>query len=206
MLTKDILAMPPTTEWAVLSPRAYARKTDIKDGRITRDKADKVTLVSYDTYADTHIVTDDINAPQFRKSSGERTKRFLVTNGVVYYVRSASDFIDQYSVMEKKWSVAEAEYAKHQETRAKREAIRSSAVAQAEVNAQSTKDSIQESIKHVLGREGYIMTNVKVFVEGDWVKEDTDSPEYQTKLGGEVTIPYQQFMRLMEKFNELQDA
>ena len=206
MITKDIISQPLTTEWAVKNPRAYARTVDIKAGRLRREATEKVTLVSYTTYGDSHHIADTVDYTGFYKTSSDRVKRFLVTNGRHFWIAKSSEFMGKYADFTAGWDKDEAESAKNAERRSIRELVRKNAVAQAQVNADSTKESIEQSVKIVLGFDGYLGTTVQVGVHGEWVNEESDTPEYQTELVGDVRIPFNHFMRLMEKFNELQDA
>lgn len=204
MLTKDIISKPLTTEWAVVGRTTSIGKYDKSDiaNRVKRYQTDKVRLVSTATYEETRWISQDPKDVRFTTTTTDRTKRLMVTNGIEFWVIPAGDFLGVYADLEPAWAQAEAIHAQREAQRAQRDSIREQAVAQATVSAENIKQSILDSIKQVLGYQG-LSTLVDIRVKGDWADNET---RYETEVGGNVTMTYQQFQRLIEKVAELQDA
>lgn len=210
MQTKDIVSQPLSTEWAVVSPNAYVRKGAVTSKLVTRRETYKAKLVSYNTYEQTHCISDNVNDPRFVQTTSDRTKRFLMATtdeaGTVrYWVCPASNFVDLYSNMEASWSTAEAEQAKKEAEKATKDAIRFQAIAQAESRKDAIVESINENVKALLGHAGYMGYRSDICIEGDWKQAEDGSLTYEPRLEGTVILRYDQFMRLVEKFNQLQD-
>lgn len=208
MQTKDIIKQPLTTEWVVVGRTAYVRKNQVANKQVERNQVEKVTLHSTDTYMATHWVDTDPTHQHFTKTTTDRTKRFLVKDDVgSYRVVPASDFVGFYSEMLPLWTAREAEVAKQQEQRSKRIGIQESAVAQATTIKESYEESVRSSIKNVLGYSGLQGVTPDIRISGKWVEDSSGNDiAYETEVGGTVNLTYSQFMRLMEKISELQDA
>lgn len=206
MQSKEIIKQGTSTEWAVAIRIGYVSKTAIQSKNVQRSYSEKVRLANLDTYEQTNWTDTDPNAPQFVKTTSDRVKRFLVTDGTSYRVVPASEFIDHYASMEKKWVEAEARAQQQQAINQQRQSVREQAVTQANINRDAVRESIADGLKAMLGYQGALGTRIDVDVAGDFVEADGQPLRYETKLIGSVNLPYDQFMRLVEKFNELQDA
>lgn len=207
MQTKDIISQPLSTEWAIAHPHRYVKKAEVTNRTVQRGYTLKVTLVNFNTYCETSAQSQDVNDIRFRVTTGDRTKRFLVTDGNGnYIVAPATSFIAKYADMEKLWSESEAKQQAHEAKRLLRENVRQDAVAQASVNRDAIRESIADGLKALLGFQGALGTRIDVDIMGDFIETEGQPLRYETKLVGSVNIPYDQFMRLVEKFNQLQDA
>jgi hypothetical protein len=206
MQSKEIIKQGTSTEWAVVVRTNYVSRTAVQNKQVQRHYTEKVRLANLDTYEATNHVDTDPNAYQFVKTTSDRTKRFLVTDGTSYRVVDAKEFIDLYSFMDEAWKKSEAQQAEQQRLNQQKQVVREQAVTQAEVNRQALEDSVKDNIKVLLGHSGLIRVETHLRVDGEWAQGANDQLRYDTKVVGTVTFPYQEFLRLVEKFNELQDA
>jgi hypothetical protein len=66
---------------------------------------------------------------------------------------------------------------------------------------------VLSSVKQVLGYSGLQRVIADINISGKWVEDSAGNDvAYETEVGGQVRIQYAEFMRLMEKISELQDA
>jgi Na+(H+)/acetate symporter ActP len=211
MQTKDIIKQPLTTEWAVASRNSYVRKQAIVNKQVQRHQTNKVTLVNYNTYGETSTVSADPTDARFYTTTSDRTKRFLVKyedihTGTVYFVVPATSFIAVYSELESDWATSEVRQAQAQAEKETKDALRVQAYGQALVRKEALEASISDNIKALLGHSGWMGSRADLNIDGDFVTEDDGALKYETRIEGSVVIKYDQFMRLVEKFNQLQDA
>jgi hypothetical protein len=216
MQTKDIIKQPLTQEWAVVGLGHKMRNDDKTNLNIfTRRLVSKVTLVSYDTYAETHSWEQTKDAPIFVKTDLDKTKRFLVrevrNDGTeAYFVRPASEFLADWATVDTKLTAQEAEedakskaQQAEQEERQRRYEIERQARETNEANLESAKEASIQTIRSVLGFTGVALTKVELYSTGTW---SADGSVYTPKIGGDVTIDYNEFQRLIEKVMESVDA
>ncbi|CAB4124046.1 hypothetical protein UFOVP45_117 [uncultured Caudovirales phage] len=207
MLTKDILAQPLSTEWAVVARTAYVSQSTKKHGNVQRRSTSKVKRVNDLFYAETSQYNDTASSPYFHTVANERVKRFLVTDGQIYWIVPASDFLGKYSDFEAGWIEQEAKDKIVEDNRERLSEIQNSAKAIANETVENLKVSIKQSIKSVLGFSGTLGSIVDVYATGDWKPEmPLGSEVYETSIVGKVSLDYSQFMRLMEKLTELEEA
>lgn len=201
MQASVILKQRLTTEWAVTHPRHHVPKAYRVIGVLPRSMASKVTLVSTKYYRKTAVITDNRSLFVLAETS-ERSKGFLVTDGNLFWVAPAIDFVDKWAEVEKPWLIAEeADRIKKEaaETRRKRELdAQTYAYSKAQLRDQGARDSI----KALLGEDALASSRVRVGYDVDY---DAERDRFIPKITGDITIPLQAFERLIEKYNEMLD-
>jgi hypothetical protein len=113
---------------------------------------------------------------------------------MVYWVVPASDFLGLSADFEPYYTAQRQEYANEQKREERRRAIREGAEAQAKVQVDSTKESVLESVKALVGFVALAKTEVNIGVRGNWVDEET----YDSSIQGTVSMDYRHFQQLLE--------
>jgi hypothetical protein len=201
MQASVILKQRLTTEWAVTHPRHHVPKAYRVVGVLPRSLASKVTLVSTKYYRKTSVITDNRSLFVLAESS-ERSKGFLVTDGNLFWVAPAIDFVAKWSEAEKPWLVAEEAARVKQEAANARRQREQDASTYAYTKSQARDQGARDSIKALLGEDTLSASRVQV---GYDVEYHAETDRFIPRITGTVSLPLQAFERLIEKYNELLD-
>jgi hypothetical protein len=206
MLTKDILKLPINTDLVVIKHHEYVSKSatsdpwwvDVNGNRSPKISARHVVyaqLVSYDTYEESHYVEPNPTHYGFCKTSSDRTKRFMVTNGTLFWLVNASNIIGLKSEFapfyDKELADIEAERAELN----RRQAIRQAIVTQVESQAESLRQSLKDSLKDLLGIVASENADINLRVLGDY---NHDFTNYEGHIEGRVALNYKHLQTLIE--------
>jgi len=211
MQTKDIISFPLGTEFVVAHPNAYVHKSERKPETISERKSLIVKLHSTNTYTESNHQHTDANHPSFRPTTTEKVKYFLVTylNGTDTWYRTvkAQDFIGTKSQVEQAWVVARAEAEtkrlKQEQEQAVIESLRAQAEAVEEAMQVAVKENAIAMFGNVVGEQvgsPWIRAGVEVVTQPDGTLKG------KIEASGEVRIPVEHFLRLAERWANLQDA
>lgn len=202
MQSSQILKQRLTTEWAVTDPHRHVPKSSRVVGILNRSQARKATLVSTKYYYKSGRVVDDRSYFQLAPTS-ERSKGFLVTDGNVYWVAPAIDFVSKWAEAEKPWLEAEAAAKALQEAQEKRYERTREAQRYAQQKAQQRADGARDSIKAVLGEKALNDAHVNTSYEVDY---DEQKDVVRPRVYGSVMVTLADWERLMEKLSDALDA
>jgi hypothetical protein len=212
MQASAILKKPLTTEWAIVHYRSHVRKDQRTPQLFQRNWAAKVTLASTQYYRKSSLIRDTRSA--FTPAdTAERSKGFLVTNGTLFWVTPAVDFIAPWGELEPIWEEREAEAerkriqreqeaaiaAKEQEKRRQRQ---SEAMAFGNQRATARRTGTLDSIEALLGKDALARSYVVTHHDISW---NEDYSKMRVKIDGTVQLSLQDFERLVEKYNEALD-
>lgn len=211
MLTKDIISQDLGIEFVVVDPNAYVHKNSRNIRDIKESQALVVKLANKSTYGESNHTWTDANHPTFRPTNTEKVKHFLVyySNGTedVYRTIKAQDFLGLHSEAKTVWADARVKEEAQRVLREKEEAILSSLYDQANATAEGLKVAVAENaiamFGNVVGQSigaPYISAHPRVTQNPDGTLKG------RIEVSGDVRIPVEEFLRLAERWANLQDA
>jgi hypothetical protein len=217
MLTNQVLAIDKKHELAFIPQNRESRKR-------TEDTLDKVapSRVAYGyrvnglrynlkSIHNRNVVSD----PEEFRTTEERVYGFLIktinnSGEEVYTVVKPANIVATKHDYRTHWdAVEEAERIAHeaqlernrlaQEKATQRREVQEARTIPLQAEAERTKESLNESIKIVLGNKAWMDSQVSVRADGTWKNLDTPDEEYVSFLVGSVTLSVRDFQRLLEK-------
>ncbi len=217
MLTNQILAIDKSHELAFIPPRLSSRKRSedtlekVNPNRVAYGY--RVNGLRYNLISVTNrsVVAD----PDEFRTTEERSYGFLIktlnnSGEEVYTVIKPTNIIATKADYRKHWdAVEEAQRIEHEAQLERTRIAQEKAVARREIQearliplqaeAERTKESLNESIKIVLGNKAWMDSQVTVRADGTWNNLDTPEEEYVSYLTGSVSLSVRDFQRLLEK-------
>jgi hypothetical protein len=217
MLTNQILAIDKSHELAFIPPRLSGRKRSedtlekVNPNRVAYGY--RVNGLRYNLISVTNrsVVAD----PDEFRTTEERSYGFLIktlnnSGEEVYTVIKPTNIIATKADYRKHWdAVEEAQRIEHEAQLERTRIAQEKAVARREIQearliplqaeAERTKESLNESIKIVLGNKAWMDSQVTVRADGTWNNLDTPEEEYVSYLTGSVSLSVKDFQRLLEK-------
>jgi hypothetical protein len=217
MLTNEVLAIDKMHELAFIPQGRDSRKrsedsiANVDPNRVSYGF--RVNGLRYNLHTiNNRSVTAD---PDDFRTTEERTYGFLIktinTQGLeVYTVIKPTNIIAKKTDYRKHWDAYEEQQRIeheaqlernriHQEKMEQRREIQTARSVPMQAEAERTKETLNESIKIVLGQKAWMDSQVSVRVDGAWNNLDTPDEEYVSYLTGSVSLTIKDFQRLLEK-------
>lgn len=217
MLTNEVLAIDKSHELAFIPQSRDSRKRSedtfqkVAPSRVAygyRINGLRYNLTSINNRS---VVAD----PDEFRTTEERVYGFLIktinnAGEEVYTVVKPANIVATKADYRKHWdAVEEAQRLEHeaqvernriaQEKAVQRREVQEARTIPLQAEAERTKESLNESIKIVLGQKAWMDSQVNVRTDGTWKNLDTPDEEYVSYLTGSVTLTFKDFQRLLEK-------
>jgi hypothetical protein len=215
MLTPEILKVPTTTEWAVISKsqqNKYKHETTLE--KVEPDRIQYGVRVNGLRYSMDHGPRWSPDASSFTQIQGRSfgfLMKFTKDDGTNFYsVIKPTNFIATRKDYDAYWDVEQArrtearlakqaQDAKDAEEYQKRREIETQRMAQAKPEAQHTAEVIAKNIEVLLGSSTRSTARVEVSADGVWEGIGTPQETYRTIQKGSITLQLKDFQRLLEK-------
>lgn len=217
MLSNEILKVSTATEWAVIDPFNASRKRaehsieTCEQHRVKYGKRVNGLHYSFKTRngrswsesADDFAVTESRSYGFLFEMLQPNGDKFYAVVRPANFIAPKKDYREYWDA-ESERRVERARLAKEaQEEQARlqeiKNKIRADALAVAQPQMEHAKDSLLVTIQSLLGIRAMMLASVSMSLDGTWTDEDTDTPKYDAKQTGRVTLDLEDFKRLLNK-------
>jgi hypothetical protein len=203
MQTKEILANADKA-FCVVGHGRSVRMVDRTINRMQRRYSARVKLVDTNRYEKTHWWTSnsgEISRFKVVTDPKERSYGYLVTDGQVYKIAPANEFVALWDAMEAHWATAEQEELlrrqQYEAERAQRDAVEKVAVER----ANAMKESVEKSLAILFGKDRASRIQISTSVDTNVVDGKVVSAPT-----GRVWMDLQDLEAMIEAILEAKDA
>jgi len=205
MQVKDILKLQLTDEIAII--RGYVHASRRTPDTIREPDVAKVTLVNFDKYQDYGYAFLPADSANILKPApaGAKVYAFLVQSvtptGTTYYLAKPKEFVGLWAPLQTRWTNEQAQATNAEAIRLHRRAISEPVVTRINEQRIETGEAVKKTHLTMFGAELTRQVSLYTDVQVDWVETGNDpmQAKLQTKIAGDVRLPYDLFMSLLEE-------